>query len=208
MQPGSATAGRDTISGRFVAQTCRPDELWDVDIFALWPYQRALLIADGTVTRLVEAMVWEPLSAEVLDQRGVEVDDERATFLDLSAAASVVRRRVAITGRESGQTPAFAESLLVVSRLPDAFFGSLNNPEGLGEVIGRLGLETRRELLWFGYTAAPGWAKTAVTELPLLTRSYRIITGGTPAILITESFPTTAPPPTPPNNLPTRQPEK
>lgn len=204
VQPARASARDDPISGCFIAQTRRPDELWDVDVFALTPYQRLLLTTDGTVTRLVEASVLEALTVDVLDQRDVEVDDQWTELLDLPAtAASIVRRRVAITARQSGRLHALAESLLVTSRLPTAFVRSLlNNPKGLGEVIGQLQLETRRELLWFGYATAPGWAKPPANGMPLLTRSYRVIIAASPAILITESFPVDDPliglPPTEP----------
>lgn len=195
VQPVRALAGEDPISGYFVAQTRRPGELWDVDVFALTPYQRALLTSDGTVTRLVEASALEPLTVDVLDQRVVEIGDEQASLLELpAAAASIVRRRVAITGRQSIRVHVLAESFLVSSRLPRAFTRSLSdNPKGLGEVIDQLRLETRRELLWFGYATPPGWAKRPASELPLLTRSYRIIIAGAPAILITEHFSTTQP---------------
>jgi chorismate-pyruvate lyase len=185
-------AGEDLISGYFVAQARRPSELWDVDVAALTSYQRALLVNDGTVTRLVESSVLEPLAVDVLDQRAVDVDDQRDSWLDSPVAATtrVLRRRVAIHGRRSDRLYGLAESLLVASRLPDAFISSLLDcPAGLGELIAQMRLETRRELLWFGYAIAPGWAQPASTQLPLLTRSYRIITGGSPAILISESFP-------------------
>ena len=79
-----------------------------------------------------------------------------------------------------------------MSRLPPAIIDRLaNSPKGLGELIDGIRLETRRELLWFGYSEMPDWANAKVTRLPLLTRSYRIIVDGWPAILITESFPAT-----------------
>jgi chorismate-pyruvate lyase len=101
-----------------------------------------------------------------------------------------LRRGIAIRGRHSGRAYAFAESLLVTSRLPSDFISLLaHNPKGLGESIDQMRLETRRELLWFGHAATPDWATPTAAPLPLLTRSYRIIFGGSPTILISESFP-------------------
>ena len=60
---------------------------------------------------------------------------------------------------------------------------------GLGESIDQMRLETRRELLWFGCAATPDWATPTTAPLPLLTRSYRVILGASPTILISESFP-------------------
>jgi len=49
----------DVISSYFVAQACCPSALWDVGVAALTHYHRALLVNDGTVTRLIEASVPE-----------------------------------------------------------------------------------------------------------------------------------------------------
>jgi chorismate-pyruvate lyase len=155
--PARARTENDLLASHFVEQAYRPTELGNVDVLALTPYQRALLISDGTVTRMLEAVALEPLTVEVFDQRVTDVDDRDAAWLDLSPAVlSVVRRRVAISGRQSGRLYALAESLLVPSRLPRAFISSLShNSQGLGEVISELRLETRRELLWFGHTTPP-----------------------------------------------------
>jgi chorismate-pyruvate lyase len=189
-----ARAIEEVIRNYFVAWALRPTELGDVDVAALTPYDRALLVNDGTVTRLVEASVLEPVEVDGLDQQTVEVDDQG--WLDLPATpAAVLRRRVAIRGRASGRLYVLAESLLVTSRLPKAFTTSLlDGPKGLGGLIDETRVETRRELLWFGYAKTPAWAGAATTQLPLLTRTYRIIVGGRPAILITESFAMVDPP--------------
>jgi chorismate-pyruvate lyase len=180
------------MSGCFVAQAHRPSALWDADVAALTPYHRALLVNDGTVTRVVEASVLEPLSVDVLDQRTVDVSEQGSLWLDLpTGEASLVRRRVAIHGRRTGRVYVLAESLLVASRFSNAFTSTLLHcAQGLGETIAQMRLESRRELLWFGYTTAPAWAATTTASRgPVLTRSYRIITDAKPAILISESFP-------------------
>ena len=101
----------------------------------------------------------------------------------------MLRRRVVIRGRKSGSRWVFAESLLVAGRLPAGFISRLQvNPKGLGVVLAESRLETRRELLWFGHAAAADWMEATDRSQPLLTRSYRIILGDCPAILITENF--------------------
>ena len=91
---------------------------------------------------------------------------------------------------ENALTWSRAESLLVPSRLPEAFIGALmGSSKGLGEALADLRLEARRELLWFGSARTPGWAEPVVVEKLLLTRSYRIIVAGRPSILIAENFP-------------------
>lgn len=167
----------DLIRSYFVEQDKRPGDLSDIDFATLTPYHRALLVNDGTVTRLIEASVLEPVVVELLEQRPAEDD------------GGVLRRRVAIRGTESGVVHAFAESQLAPSPLASALVEArLDSPKGLGEIIGQLGLESRRELLWFGSGHAPEWAAGA-TLTPFLTRAYRVIIDERPAVVIAESFP-------------------
>lgn len=190
MASDDGSVGDALLHGHFIAQADRPGETRDVD--ALTAVQRALLINDGTVTGLLAALAREPITVDVLDQRTARADGAEACRLDLSADAEVVARRVSLTGRQSSRVHAVAASILVPARLPASFIGALSgNPEGLGGVLDDLRLETRRELLWFGVSDTPGWARAAgVREPTLLTRSYRVVVGGVPAILITERFPT------------------
>lgn len=182
-------SGEEAVRSRFVAPEHRPMGLQEVDVTRLTGYQRALLVNDGTVTRLVEASVLEPLEVRVLDQQMIAVEDDM--WLDLPVPpAPLLRRRVQIHGCATRRLYVLAESLLVISRLPQAMIDGLaSSHKGLGELLDEIGLERRRELLWFGYSTPPDWASAAARALPLLTRSYRIIHGGDPAILITESFP-------------------
>jgi hypothetical protein len=62
-----ALLGDDLIRSYFVAQAQRPSALSDVDLAALTPYHRALLVNDGAVTRLLETAVLEPLKVDVLE---------------------------------------------------------------------------------------------------------------------------------------------
>ncbi len=43
------------------AQASRPPELDELDLRTLTPFQRALLVLDGTVTKFIEAYTMEPL---------------------------------------------------------------------------------------------------------------------------------------------------
>lgn len=90
----------------------------------------------------------------------------------------------------AGATPSvWAESYIVSERLPADFFGLLNSTShGIGGALQQHELESRRELLWFGLGASPGWAHTAAPPVTALIRAYRIITNGWPALLISEAF--------------------
>jgi len=72
--------------------------------------------------------------------------------------------------------------------LPAGFVGVLGgSPTGIGGSLGQLKLESWRELLWFGLGSPPPWS-AGTTVADTLTRSYRIITQGRPALLISEAF--------------------
>ena len=187
LEPDDGTIEDALLRGRFIAQPARPGDARDVG--GLTAVQRALLLNDGTVTSLLEALAREPIMVDVLDQRDTSSDADGARSLDLPADSAIVSRRVLLRGL-SGRVHAVAESLLVPARLPPAFILALaGNSRGLGAVLDELRLETRRDLLWFGAADTPEWSREAgVREPALLTRSYRVVVGGVPAILITEGF--------------------
>ena len=85
----------------------------------------------------------------------------------------------------------WAESYFVVpERLPPAFLDALmGNAQGIGGSLQQLRLESARELLWFGLATPPPWAEqTDGAPAGTLRRAYLIITGGQPALLISEDF--------------------
>ncbi|MEH1015675.1 chorismate pyruvate-lyase family protein [Micromonospora sp. CPCC 206060] len=172
----------------FVAQSRRPAPLTDVAVDSLHPEQRCLLATDGMVSTVLEAYHLEPIVVRPVSQGEVPVHGAEADWLGISQAATVVRRRVEIRGLVSGVTYVAAESLLVPSRLPDGFGDDIDRfPSGLGAALFARGIESRRELLWFGAGPLPGWYPDQDGG-GVLQRTYRVINGGQPISLITESF--------------------
>ena len=97
-----ARSAGEALRGYFVALEHRPDGVREIDVTRLTRHQRALLVNDGTVTRLLEASILELLDIEVLDQQTITIAHEE--WLDLPVTpAPVLRRRVAIRGRASGR---------------------------------------------------------------------------------------------------------
>lgn len=176
------------VESVFRAQRERPSGLAEVDLATLTSDQRALVVNDGTVTDLVERLIGEPVVIEIFEQTPVLVDPVLARWLDLALASFALRRRIAIRGRRSGHPCAFAESLLVCSRLPPTFLGTLERSgRGIGEALTLL--EHRRELLWFGLVSTPSWASAGASPPLSLVRGYRIVLDAAPVILISEHFP-------------------
>ena len=90
----------------------------------------------------------------------------------------------------AGPAPSvWAETYVVPGRLPKDFVGVLDSSShGIGGSLRQLRLESWRELLWFGLGEVPSWSGDQAVAASTLTRVYRIITKGLPALLISEAF--------------------
>lgn len=174
----------------FVMQDRRPSEMGDVELAEIEPFLRGLLFTDGTVTRTLEVRALSPVSVEVADQTDTTVSGSTAEHLEVPSHTEAVRRRVLIGAGESKSPAIWAESHILPSRLPAQFLRVLGSaPDGIGESLQRVELESWRELLWFGVDSQPAWSEGGLrTPRPVITRVYRVISGGLPALLISESF--------------------
>lgn len=147
-------------------------------------FLRTLLVADGTVTKSLEAYFWEQVDVQNLGQGTTRLDQD-VPALVLSAGDTVLARRVRLCGVESGRDYTHAESLIKLEVLPanlrdDLLAGRI----GIGELLRETGLETYREILDVGTTA-----NDADFAAEVVYRTYRIVINHQPAILITEKFP-------------------
>jgi len=179
----------DPTSGVFVEMRHRPAALEPVDIAALAPVQRALLVIDGTVTKFLEAYFNEPVMVERLKQAEDRATAFDAEWLACDAEKPLLRRSVLLRGVASARVFAWADSLLLPERLsPGMRRGLETEPGGLGRIIIDSGLETRRECLWFGWQQVDG-SSAPVAAGRYLVRAYRIVSGGRPLMMVTERFP-------------------
>ena len=163
----------------------------DLDLAGLPPFLRTLLVTDGTVTKSLEAYFWEPVEVETLGQARIRAP-AALPWLDLAAGAEVLDRRVRLHGTASGRFYAYARSELRLELLPARFRDDLLDQRiGIGELLRECGLETYREILDLGSARDPEIAAALGVPGPseLVARSYRIVLGGQPAILIHEYFP-------------------
>ncbi len=161
-----------------------------IPMAALPSFLRTLLVTDGTVTKSLEAFYWEPIEVETVSQSVVRAEAD-VEWLAVHEGEDLIGRRVNLRGLASGVLYTRAHSLIRPALIPDELrerliAGSL----GIGELIRDCGLETYRELLEIGIGGASPRAPASdgVAEEHIY-RTYRIILGGRPAILITEYFP-------------------
>ena len=155
--------------------------------------QRILLTTDGNVCRILENYAGEAIVAVKLEQTrspggnpchalALGTDDERLT------------RRVVLRGGATGRALVHAETLIAVARLhPLVRTGLLSTSEPIGRLLTMARLETFRDILSSGVTpaGAVGEHFDIGEDEDVFVRTYRIIAGGRPIMLITEKFPTT-----------------
>jgi chorismate-pyruvate lyase len=182
--------GEDLVGRHFVLQDERPRHLEAAAIESLDPFLRSLLFTDGTVTRALAVQTLSPVAVERVDQEEVPVPAEVAEQLELDPAELAIRRRVRIGIGDPVAPVLWAESYILPDRLPPGFVGLLDGaPDGIGQSLQRVALESYRELLWFGFDAGPAWAEAAPSHgRGTIQRLYRVLNERQAAILICESF--------------------
>ena len=192
----SDTLVKNRLNALFTAQAARPIVLKDIALKQLTPFQRGLLVTDGTVTRLIEAYTLSPVEVVPLRETKRTLDVGHASWLELPIDERVVTREVVLqTPVIKGQTPkihVYAISHVVYQRLPKSVVDGLESRAGgLGALLQRTVWETRRDLLWWGVERATDFP-SAIKHLerkPFLSRTYRIVANKDPLMLITEKFP-------------------
>jgi len=183
------------VKNIFIAQAAKPATSREINIAQLTPFQRALIVTDGTVTRLIEAYTLAPVEVVLLHQEKQTLCTEQV-WLELPAGTHVIARQVALQtpsiGNETPKIQAYATSLIVPQHLPKGILDGIeSDPAGLGGILQNSGLETRRELLWCCCETARDLPE-AIAHLegePLLGRTYRVFANKKPIMLITEKFP-------------------
>jgi len=149
---------------------------------ALPPFLRALLVTDGTVTKILEAYFWEPVTVDTVEQR-FEHAAATVPWVEVAEGDRCLLRDARLRGDDSGRCFAEAFSLIRTDLIPADFRQRLIDREiGIGVLIRDSGLESYREVLDVGLVQ-DGAEPSAVY------RTYRIIIERHPVILITEYFP-------------------
>jgi chorismate-pyruvate lyase len=166
-------------NGTIAGSGCAP-----MPIESLPPFLRALLVTDGTVTKMLEAYFWEPVVVDTLRQEFVTAE-ARIPWIATAAGDRVMARRARLRGADSGRHYAHALSVIRTELIPENFRRRLIDREiGIGALIRDSGLESYREVMEVGVEHGDG-QQTAGAVF----RTYRIIIAGAPVILITETFP-------------------
>jgi chorismate-pyruvate lyase len=163
-----------------------------IDVHALDPLHRVLLVTDGTLTETLEAIFLEPIELVRVGQRQVAANASHA-LLQPQDGETVVERKILLRGSRSRTNYVYAESLIAADRLgPEFRRGLVESDIPLGRLWIEQRLETFKEFLDMRCetgTAVP--AEFGAEGAALLVRTYRVHSAGRPVFVITEYFPST-----------------
>ena len=181
----------DPLEDLFVAQAAKPLQFGEINLRALPPFHRALLVIDGTVTKFIEAYTMDPIEVVRISQeeRNLTVDND---WLEANGGTKVIVREVFLRGKYSYRLYAYATSLILPERVPENFRQGLEaDPGGIGRILLSNRLETYREVLWYG-KERPEHLPDEIKHFEndeFVSRTYRIIAAHHPLMLINEKFP-------------------
>ena len=165
----------------------------DIAMADLPPFLRVLLVTDGTVTKSLEAYYWEPVAVDTLDQRLIRAESPIG-WLHVEEGEDILIREVHLRGENSNDIYVSAFSVIRPAIIPvDLRQNVLDQGLGVGVLICDSGLESYRELLEItadhNLEQHPDHETLHSVDYDMIHRTYRIIIGGEPGILITETFP-------------------
>jgi chorismate-pyruvate lyase len=149
----------------------------------------ALNGTSGTVTRFLEELVGERIAAERCHHE--KIGAPASNDLRVEEGEPLLRRAASLQGAVSGYLYVYAESLIVVSRLPASFFHRLEtSSDPIGRLLEEAGIAATREDLVerLGIAMDRTWNFDEVVHGYLLARTYRIDSKQTPLMIISEWF--------------------
>jgi chorismate-pyruvate lyase len=155
------------------------------------PFARVLATTDGTVTEILEAWAGDHVSVGWVSQRRADLD-RPVDALGAGPGTTVLRRDVLLIGTRTGRALLYAESLIAIDRLPTVVRdGLIAGTRPIGRLLRESRLETFREIRCLRREPAGQVARDfdARPDDPFVMRSYTIVAGGLPLMLIAEKFP-------------------
>ena len=157
--------------------------------------QRLLLVTDGSVTTLLEVLTGKPIGVTTLLQQVVEADAERARVLDVEEGDKLNYRVVVLKNDDDDQPLIYAESYTPIARLQEEFRDDLMKADiPIGRIMNQRKIESRREIRRIETICNEELNELfgVAQNVPLLSRTYDIISHDTVLIRITETFPSTS----------------
>jgi beta-ribofuranosylaminobenzene 5'-phosphate synthase len=158
-------------------------------------WQRLLLMTDGSVTTLLEVLTGKPIVVKTLLQQVVRADTERAAALDVEEGDNINYRVVVLKNDDDDRPLIYAESYTPIARVQKEFRHDLMKADiPIGRILTQRRIESRREIRKVNTTSNDELSDLfgVAHDVPLLSRTYDIISHGMVLIRITETFPSTS----------------
>ena len=152
---------------------------------------RLLLVTDGTVTELLEALTGEPLRLGLKKQVADRTENHPAMALPDGHSACLYRQ-ITLRGEKTGQDWLYAESVILQQKLrPDARRMLEQQKIPLGVILNKQLADNHREIVDCGYrdNAVAADHLGLERDHPFLYRVYRVLVKTSPIAIITEWFP-------------------
>ncbi len=152
---------------------------------------RLLLVTDGTVTELLEALTGEPLGLG-LKKQSVDRTENHPTMAPLDGHSACLYRRITLRGEKTGQDWLYAESVILHQNLESDARQMLEQRQiPLGAILDRQLPDNHREIVDCGYRKNTAAADHLGLErdYAFLYRVYRILAQTSLIAVITEWFP-------------------
>ena len=150
-----------------------------------------LLATDGTLTHILEAYAAEPVHLVKLSQDFV-TDAAVRDGLGLVGDERALRRVILLRGTKTDATFVYAESVVMLDRLPASVAaGLLDSDTPIGKLLYSCRAETHREITatGAGHDRAVAGHLGLPGDEPLAWRTYQIVFEGRPVARILEKFP-------------------
>lgn len=157
--------------------------------------QKILLMTDGTVTELLEYLSREPIVIEKIyqelekDLSGIPGDHIQSVD---GAVAPVLIRKIILKGQYTKKNYIYAESTILVDRLPETFREELIHTK---TPIGKLWSKHRLETYKTDFVAVKEKSSESVSshlsvpvDSDVLSRTYSVYSCGEKSMVITEKF--------------------
>jgi chorismate-pyruvate lyase len=140
----------------------------------------------GTVTDFLEQLVGEKIDAHT--HRHDIVGAHNANGLGVEEGEPLLHRAATLRGHTSECSYVYAESIIVVGRLPTGFFNQLEtSTDPIGRILEEMGIAVTRQGVGEPDGVPRPNSDVTVTDY-LLVRTYRIDSEQTPVMIVTEWF--------------------
>ena len=149
------------------------------------------MIADGTLTKLLEALLSEKMQVKKLFERVGNIEKEIAP-MEIGQERKIINRKILLYGSISGKTWLYADSIIVPDRLEKNFKERLlSSNETIGKLLLEQKMETFREIIATGREPAGGLSDHFQIKNTdwLLYRTYLVFFKRKAIMMITEKFP-------------------